>query len=1041
AADIPSQTLTTYNGMEWPTAQILRAHGNEKWRTTTTYAGDRTHVDPPDGATAATAITDAREQIVALRQYRGASPTGPYDETRYDYWPDGQLKTVTDPALNIWSYSYDLRGRLTGTVDPDRGASSIAYDALDQVVGVTDSRNRSTSYEYDALGRRTKVHDGALTGPVTTQWTYDTIAKGKATSSSRFFGGGEYKTEITAYDEAYRPTGSKVTIPQTALTPLGLSGTYTTNLTYNVDGSVKTVQQPTAAGLPPETLTLAYDPLGMAKTVTGVGAYVAGTTYSPYGDTLQLTLGNTVGKSIWQTFFYEEGTRRLERSTVDRESVPTSDADVRYTYDAAGNVKKVADLVSADTQCFLYDHLRRVTEEWTATDDCAGAPSLSVLGGPAPYWHTFGYDVTGNRTSEVRHSSVGNTTRTYTYPAPGTAQPHALTSVTTTPPSGPASTESFTYDTAGNLKTRSSAPAETLDWDSEGGLESVTGAAGGDITFLDDAYGTRLVRKDASGTTLYLDNTEIRLTASGVSSTRYYTHNGRTVAVRAGSDVETLVNDHHGTASMSIDNVTAAVTSRRFTPFGEARGSASGTWVGERSFVGGTSDPTGFVHLGAREYDPANGRFVSVDPVIDPADPQQMNGYAYSGNNPVTFSDPDGLLYDGEGGGGKSTPAPKPASSSSQTKYAKNGAGQARAHEQLLDDEKPLTVQQRAQIDVEVARARHEGAKEKIKNVVGTLLKIAADELGITAAVNCFTQGDLGACGEVALNIVMSLAGGIAGKMLKKYGFPWKWKKGAKLVKKVWDLASEAISALRGLSRFEHELEFATKHADEVLSHVDDAASHVDEAVDGARCLLPNSFTGATPVLLADGTSKPIEDVDVGDLVVATDPRAGVTDVRAVTALMAHGGLHTMVDLALSDGTTIVATDHHPFWNARSGRYVHAVNLLPGARVRTASGSLLTVERTRVHVEDLVAYNLSVDGLHTFYAGATPVLVHNCSTADPSSFSGATRAEAEDALQKEGWQSAGDSHHGGGIKYRKPGNNADQVRIMPGKATDPNPIK
>ena len=47
-----------------------------------------------------------------------------------------------------------------------------------------------------------------------------------------------------------------------------------------------------------------------------------------------------------------------------------------------------------------------------------------------------------------------------------------------------------------------------------------------------------------------------------------------------------------------------------------------------------------------RDYDPATGRFVTVDPVFDPADSQQMNGYTYSNNNPVTFSDPSGAFCD-----------------------------------------------------------------------------------------------------------------------------------------------------------------------------------------------------------------------------------------------------------------------------------------------------------------------------------------------------------------------------------------------------------
>ncbi|MET7392053.1 RHS repeat-associated core domain-containing protein [Dactylosporangium sp. NPDC005572] len=82
---------------------------------------------------------------------------------------------------------------------------------------------------------------------------------------------------------------------------------------------------------------------------------------------------------------------------------------------------------------------------------------------------------------------------------------------------------------------------------------------------------------------------------------------------------------------------------RRQTPFGGLRGAAPASWPTEKGYVGGDNDPTGLVHLGAREYDPKIGRFISVDPILDLSDPQQLHGYAYSENNPINRSDPGGL--------------------------------------------------------------------------------------------------------------------------------------------------------------------------------------------------------------------------------------------------------------------------------------------------------------------------------------------------------------------------------------------------------------
>lgn len=845
-SDIPAQVRTTYDGANRPTVSAFRVNGIEKWRTTTTYGGDRVNVDPPAGQTPTTVVSNVRGQAVELREYHGSAPTGTYDLTTYEFHPDGQMKAVHDAAGNDWTYEYDLRGRLVESNDPDKGQSTTTYDDLDQVATITDARQQTLAYVYDVLGRTTELRETSTTGPLLAKWTYDTItgAKGKTVSSSRFVGTDEYKSEIVGYDAAYRPTSSRVVIPASEG---ALAGTYTTALTYNVDGGVKTIAQPPVPGLPNETLTVNYDSLGNPNTLAGFGSYVGGTTYSPYGEVLQMTLGNTVGKTSWQTFFYEEGTRRLERSMVDRANVAISDADVRYTYDAAGNVMKISDAPvnggTPDTQCFTYDHLRRLSEAWTATDDCAGAPSLSVLGGPAPYWRSWTYDVTGNRSTQVDHAAAGNTTRTHAYPAAGQTRPHALTSVTTTAPGQSPATDTFGYDDAGNLTSRDvNGVAETLAWNSEGRLASVTGAAGA-TSFLYDADGSRLIRRDPQAITLYLDNTELRLdrTSGAVTGTRYYTHGGMTIAVRQGAEVETLASDHHGTSTVSIDNSTTAVTKRRFDPFGVSRDAGAVTWLGDRSFVGGTGDPTTkLVNLGAREYDPVNGRFVSVDPLIDSSDPQQMNGYAYSNNNPVTFSDPDGLMLERDGGGGGSTSGGGGSSSgATQTPGPSPYRPTNRAFEDIHNNEKPLTAEDYARIDVDVAKKRKDDAQNRLKDSVGSVLKILADELGITAAVNCFTQGDMGACGEVAVNIVTSLVGGIAGKLLKKYGAPWNWKKGAKLVGKIGSLVGKAWDAFRDVMRMGDELTRLEKR----LQHHTTAAAKAFDA--GKITMTPNQAAAA----------------------------------------------------------------------------------------------------------------------------------------------------------------------------------------------------
>ncbi|WP_095857432.1 RHS repeat-associated core domain-containing protein [Streptomyces sp. Ag82_O1-15] len=78
---------------------------------------------------------------------------------------------------------------------------------------------------------------------------------------------------------------------------------------------------------------------------------------------------------------------------------------------------------------------------------------------------------------------------------------------------------------------------------------------------------------------------------------------------------------------MAIDAQTQQVTRRQYKPVGETRDQC-GTWIGQRGYAGGTQDDnTGLTNLGAREYAPSIGRFLSPDPLLDTGAPRSWNAY------------------------------------------------------------------------------------------------------------------------------------------------------------------------------------------------------------------------------------------------------------------------------------------------------------------------------------------------------------------------------------------------------------------------------
>jgi len=161
---------------------------------------------------------------------------------------------------------------------------------------------------------------------------------------------------------------------------------------------------------------------------------------------------------------------------------------------------------SSACACFGYDGLRQLTSAWTpANANCTSPKSATALGGPAPYWTDYTLDASGNRSSETTHTTAGDTTRTYAYPATGAARPHAVSTVKQTGAAG-AATSSYAYDAAGNTTTRNVAgnTGQTLKWDAEGRLESITQGTSTTTQALYTADGDRLIRRENGVVTLYL---------------------------------------------------------------------------------------------------------------------------------------------------------------------------------------------------------------------------------------------------------------------------------------------------------------------------------------------------------------------------------------------------------------------------------------------------------------------------------------------------------------------------------------------------------
>jgi hypothetical protein len=225
--------------------------------------------------------------------------------------------------------------------------------------------------------------------------------------------------------------------------------------------------------------------------------------------------------------------------------------------------------------------------------------------------------------------------------------------------------------------------------------------------------------------------------------------------------------------------------------------------------------------------------------------------------------------------------------------------------------------------------------------------QIVLEVLGINDIRDCFGKGNVGSCISMAVGFL-----------------PW-----GKILK-AKRIGEALFRAFRGFVRHQRDMRWA------------------DDVLGGAACAV-NSFTPDTRVVLASGGTKAIDEVSLGDELLAEDPTTGERQARPVEAVIRGDGEKQLVQITVvatdapDEGKSVVATEGHPIWVEGPGEWREAGKIAVGDLLRTGAGSFVQVTAVRHFAQKQVVYNLTVSGVHTYFVqvGNNSVLTHNCGDA------------------------------------------------------------